>query len=156
LEKNSEEPITAFRGEHTFLSNFQYSPILLAGLTYPSVEHAYVAMKSTDRDFHAYIASCMLSPGAVKHLGRRVRPLRPDWGVLRLTIMNHLVRLKFLGHDASACTLREKLLATGDADLIEVNNWGDRFWGVVDGTGSNNLGQILMTVRAEARRGELL
>ena len=29
--------------------------------------------------------------------------------------------------------LAEMLLATGDAELIEGNNWGDCYWGRVDG-----------------------
>lgn len=149
-------PITAFHGEYRFLSNFQYSPITLAGLRYLSVEHAYVAMKSEDRKFHEFVSNSSMSPGAVKYLGRRVRPLRPDWSSLRLTIMNHLIRLKFLSRDAESTALRAKLLATGDAELIEGNTWGDMFWGCVNGHGSNHLGQILMTVRAEAARGELL
>ena len=43
--------------------------------------------------------------------------------------------------------LKEKLLATGDAYLIEGNTWGDRVWGQVNGVGQNRLGKILMEVR---------
>ncbi len=53
------------------------------------------------------------------------------------------VLCKFTQH----ADLAEKLLATGDAVLEEGNNWGDEFWGVVDGRGMNWLGTLLMTVR---------
>ena len=43
--------------------------------------------------------------------------------------------------------LREKLLATGDEELIEGNWWNDKFWGVCKGEGCNMLGLILMEVR---------
>lgn len=47
--------------------------------------------------------------------------------------------------------LREKLLATGDAELVEGNTWGDRFWGVCNGVGQNWLGRLLMQVRDEIK-----
>jgi predicted NAD-dependent protein-ADP-ribosyltransferase YbiA (DUF1768 family) len=52
--------------------------------------------------------------------------------------------------------LREKLLETGDADLIEGNRWHDKFWGkcVCDkckGAGENNLGRILKKIRDRIR-----
>lgn len=43
--------------------------------------------------------------------------------------------------------LRKKLLATGDAELVENNTCGDVFWGICDGVGENHLGKILMLVR---------
>jgi hypothetical protein len=47
--------------------------------------------------------------------------------------------------------LKTKLLATGDAELIEGNWWGDVYWGVCNGEGRNELGKILMQVRDELR-----
>lgn len=47
--------------------------------------------------------------------------------------------------------LNAKLQETGDAELIEGNYWGDRFWGVCDGVGENHLGKLLMRVRSETR-----
>ena len=44
-----------------------------------------------------------------------------------------------------------RLLATGDAELIEGNTWGDRYWGIVNGAGENRLGTLLMDRRAELR-----
>lgn len=40
-------------------------------------------------------------------------------------------------------------LATGESTLIEGNNWGDYFWGKVNNCGENQLGIILMDVRAK-------
>ena len=39
------------------------------------------------------------------------------------------------------------LLTTGDRELIEENHWGNTFWGVCNGIGENNLGNLLMVVR---------
>ena len=43
--------------------------------------------------------------------------------------------------------LRDKLMATGNCQLIEGNTWGDRYWGVCDGVGQNHLGRLLMEIR---------
>ncbi len=63
--------------------------------------------------------------------------------------MRDLVRQKFLKHR----DLAEMLFATGSAELIEENSWGDTFWGVCEGEGENRLGRVLMEVRDELRPG---
>ena len=45
--------------------------------------------------------------------------------------------------------LAEKLLATGEQELVEGNNWNDTFWGMCRGKGKNMLGNILMKIREE-------
>ena len=57
--------------------------------------------------------------------------------------MSQVVRHKFTQHPE----LVKLLLATGDAELIEENNWGDKVWGTVNGVGQNQLGKILMDER---------
>ena len=61
--------------------------------------------------------------------------------------MLDVVRAKFDQHP----DLAQKLLATGDEELVEGNDWGDIYWGVYKGRGNNMLGKILMRVRAELR-----
>jgi hypothetical protein len=61
--------------------------------------------------------------------------------------MFELLHLKFTND-----RLRDMLLATGNAELIEGNNWRDTFWGQCPiGTGANHLGRLLMQVRKEIR-----
>ncbi len=43
--------------------------------------------------------------------------------------------------------LAQKLINTGDAELIEKNYWHDYFWGECNGKGENWLGKILMQIR---------
>lgn len=50
--------------------------------------------------------------------------------------------------------LRQWLLATGDAKLVEGNQHGDRFWGVYNDVGENHLGRILMKVRGRIQQEE--
>ena len=46
-------------------------------------------------------------------------------------------------------SLARRLVGTEDAYLEETNYWRDDFWGVYQGRGENNLGLLLMVVRAE-------
>jgi len=135
--------IDRFTGEYDFLSNFHPSPIEVNGILYPTVEHAFQAAKTSIPEERQALADTT-TPGSAKRLGRKVQ-LRPDWEEVKVGIMEELVRLKFTTHP----DLREQLLATGDAELVEGNNWNDRFWGVCRGQGRNELGKILTKVRSE-------
>ena len=141
--------INEFQGPYRFLSNFYPAQVVVDGLTFPTVEHAYQASKTGDPtlQMRIYVAE---SPGEAKRLGRLAsrRDLQ-DWPRRKEAVMAGLVRQKF-DHPALAA----KLLETGDHELLEGNKWGDTFWGVdlVTGLGDNRLGKILMEVRAELRR----
>ena len=65
--------------------------------------------------------------------------------------MYRAVMAKFTQH----AKLRELLLGTGDAEIIE-HTRNDSYWADGgDGTGRNQLGKILMQVREEMRRHSL-
>lgn len=134
--------IDSFRGEYRWLSNFQIfqNSINYEGQYFYSVENAYQAAKTINRDIRKIISD--LTPSEAKQLGKEIN-IRIGWDLLKLKVMEDLVLQKFtLNED-----LRRKLVATGDAMLIEGNNWGDKFWGVCNGEGENHLGKILMNVR---------
>lgn len=137
--------INKFEKEYRFLSNFWLVPVVLDGETYASVEHAYQAAKTIDLDERRVIREASTS-GEAKKLGRKVH-LRDGWEEMKVPTMAYLVWSKFSTHQH----LTEKLLATGDAELIEGNWWGDTFWGVCKGVGQNYLGKILMQVRADLK-----
>jgi len=137
--------IDSFEGEHRFLSNFYSSPLQLEGIIYPTIEHAFQAMKTKDKNKRIEISK-LQTPGEAKRAGRKVK-LREDWEKIKLEVMEFLVRLKFKNY----IDLKNELLATDNAELIEGNWWNDRFWGICKGRGENNLGKILMKVRDELR-----
>ena len=136
--------IDRFVGDYWFLSNFYPSPVTFNGVVYPTVEHAYQAAKTLDPAERERIRICE-TPGQAKRLGRRVK-LRSDWESIKIDVMATLVREKFRDPQ-----LAKKLLDTGDCKLIEGNDWGDRIWGMVNGTGKNYLGRILMAIRADLK-----
>lgn len=144
--ERSEARIDSFTGTYRFLSNFSPAPVAFDGVTYATVEHAYQAAKTLNEDERREIAA-LPKPGQAKRAGRRVT-MRADWDDVKISVMEEMLRLKF-----AQPRLAEALLSTGDAELIEGNNWNDRFWGVCLGRGRNELGKSLMRVRASLRTG---
>lgn len=136
--------IDKFDGEHRWLSNFFSCPVHLSeDEQYPSVEAAYQAAKTMDPEKRKRFQTA--KPAEAKRWGK-ILPIRPDWNTYRLGVMEDLLRQKF-----SVPFFAEKLLATGEEELIEGNWWGDTFWGVCKGEGENNLGKLLMKIRKELR-----
>lgn len=141
------DPITYFRGEHRWLSNFSGCTILAEGLVFGSAEHLYQASKCVnERDImrFTHYASPSLMASQAKQLGRQVQ-CRADWEEIKIPVMRHIIELKF-GQNK---ILGKKLIDTGDAELVEGNWHDDTFWGVClkTNTGENHLGRILMDVR---------
>jgi N-glycosidase YbiA len=134
--------ITSFSGEFDFLSNFYPCKIEFEDEVYPSVEHAFQAAKTTSPSARQKILEAGTS-GKAKQIGRTV-PLRPYWDLSKITYMREFLRQKFEKPE-----LRNALLATGDAEIIEGNNWNDTFWGVCKGKGLNHLGKLLMEIRSK-------
>lgn len=136
--------IKEFQGEHRWLSNFWPCSIEYQGKIYPSVEHFYVAMKTTDKSKREEIRLTS-DAGKVKRLGRNLE-IREDWEDIKLDVMLYGVTKKFSKDNPE---LMQKLIDLGDVYIQEGNRWGDKFWGVClkTDTGQNNLGKIIMKVQ---------
>jgi ribA/ribD-fused uncharacterized protein len=132
--------IYGFSGSNRFLSNFWVES---DGYTN---EHRFQAEKAASIEEKAWVLSAS-TPGEAKRRGRQIT-LRSDWDEVRIDVMYDLLLWKF-----SAPELLEKLLDTGDAELVEANTWNDTFWGVDQETseGENWLGITLMRVRDKLR-----
>lgn len=122
------------------MSNFVHVYVVLDGVTYPTIEHAYQAAKTFDIAKRQMIQLAR-TPGLAKKFGQDL-VLRPDWEQVKEEVMLDLLIQKF-----SQPHFRKLLLATGDAYLEETNSWKDRYWGVCGGRGLNRLGHLLMQVR---------
>lgn len=137
-QPDKDQPITSFRGDrYSFLSNFYHCDHL--GTT---TEHLYQAAKTTDPCEMIRILMAR-TPGDAKRLGARCR-MRDDWERIKIGVMRQVLEYKFQDPQ-----LAKKLLATRDAELVEGNTWGDKFWGVCGGVGLNTLGLLLMERRTE-------
>ena len=133
--------INKFSGKHRYLSNFWLSPVAFCGTVYPSVENAYQAAKFQKIDREVFI-SC--SPYKAKMHGQ-LTITADNWNKEKLGVMTKLLEQKF----ADGSFLAQKLIDTGKCEIIEGNSWGDTFWGVCNGEGSNNLGKTIMSIRAD-------
>jgi ribA/ribD-fused uncharacterized protein len=124
-------------------SNFAAYPISLKGKTWPTSEHYFQAQKFAGEPDEQEIRKAN-SPMLAARMGRdRKRPLRRDWESVKVAIMREAVMAKFTQH----ADLRELLLSTGEAKIVEHTS-NDDYWGDGgNGSGKNKLGQILMEVR---------
>lgn len=118
-------------------------PITLKGKVWPSTEHYFQAQKFAGTEHEEQIRLAP-KPRDAAAMGRdRSRPLRKDWEEVKDNIMREAVMAKFSQYN----DIRELLLSTGDAELIEHTS-NDSYWADGgDGSGKNMLGIILMQTR---------
>jgi N-glycosidase YbiA len=138
------------RDEYGCFSNFAGYPVVIGGKKWPTSEHYFQAQKFAGTPHEEEVRQAR-SPMIAARMGRdRKRPLRRDWEAVKDGIMRQVVLAKFTQH----ADIREVLLGTGDALIVE-HTEKDSYWGDGgDGSGKNRLGQILMQVREELRAGE--
>ena len=145
-----------------FLSHFHPSPIQLDGETWPTVEHWYQTQKSFDPRYRAAIQACA-TPGEAKRLSSLPLPPRkdrgswflahgelprPDWVDVKAGLMRRADTAKYTQNP----DLAARLLATGDAEIIE-DSPHDDYWGTGrHGSGANWAGRIIMEVRETLRQ----
>lgn len=140
--------IDSFRGDNRWLSNFELAPLTVNKWIFPSNENLYQAMKSRGENVEqTFTDFCAMTPGQSMRAGRKLQ-YRDDWESIKVMVMTHINWLKY----GSYWDLYRKLMATNGTWLVEGNTWKDRFWGVTDGTGANNLGTVLMDIRESLLR----
>jgi len=138
-------------GEYGYLSNLYKATIRYGGRKFPHSEAAYQFGKPKDSAVAEWIVSapkphlCAAAAHALLAFD-----ISPTWNEVKVKRMKSVLKEKFSQHPV----LKEKLLKTGDAILIEESNT-DAFWGTgKKGTGKNMLGVLLMEVRGELRQRE--
>ena len=129
--------------EYGEFSNFALYPIKVAGKIWPTSEHYFQAQKFLDKAYSENIRKAK-SPMQAARLGRdRKQKLRKDWESVKVSVMYKALEAKFSQYD----DLKELLLSTGDAKLVE-HTVNDSYWGDGgNGKGKNMLGQLLMNLR---------
>ena len=137
--------IKEFQGDNRWLSNFAKVDVEYDGMTYPSVEHAWVASKSSNEDFRKKCSDSSIHPAEVKKMGDKVK-VRSEWHDVKVNIMKELLVSKF-----NKEPFKTKLIETKNTYIQEGNWWGDTFWGycLKTSNGRNLLGELIMEVRYE-------
>lgn len=155
----NEKPYGAF-------SNLFRREVIVEGRSFPTVEHAYQALKPRDAKVRDWLLSAPApslvalaahvfpsdAPDPAEIMGRTADALlgfhtRPGWSRLRYPWMMQCLEAKFQQHQ----DMRNLLLGTGTSQIIESGKIDDdagRRWGIVNGRGQNYLGRMLMSIRA--------
>ncbi len=145
------EEIKSFRGKYRFLSNFYEHKVVYLDEEFTTAEHAYQWSKTLDKMQRKAIRKAR-SPGMAKRIGQDVL-LRNSWDAKKSGIMEVILFNKF----SQSIYLVHSLRETEGIHLIEGNKWHDNYWGececkkCIDIPSRNNLGNILMIVRAKLR-----
>lgn len=134
--------VTEFTGKYNFLSNFYNHPLILDGVKYSNAEAAFQAQSAADEGSKRKFAR--LSGIKAKAYSRHIIQ-RDDWDEeAQVLAMRNVLVAKFKDKE-----MAEKLCNTGDEELINANQFRDNFWGVTIHGGKNNLGKLLMELRAD-------
>lgn len=143
---HDDKNIYGFFGNFRWLSNF-HPCVTVEG--YPTVENGYMASKVKARfrpqfkTFSAYDAKARWNEFPL------IDKCAGDWDNRKVEVMRYFLEQKFdkvLNPD-----LWKKLQDTGNKQLVELNFWGDIFWGVdYKRGGQNMLGKLLMEIRSES------
>ena len=143
--------------EFGVFSNFAHTPVEIDGHTWFTTEHYYQSWKFKGVDDSASIRAFQRiltkkSPVEAAKLGRDKSILRrPEWKAIKDDAMRVAVACKANQHEE----MREALLKTGDALIVE-KAITDDYWGYgPDGNGKNMLGHVLMEVREALKEGRL-
>lgn len=132
-------------------SNFQPFEFEDAGIVYPTVEHYYQAMKTTDKSLQRRIAAAE-KPGYAKAMGKRIpsKMFRNDWMKIREFVMKSALNVKFY----EGTEYHDRLMEIW-YPLVEYNRWHDNFWGhcmcsnCIKKPYENRLGKMLDDIRLQ-------
>lgn len=131
-------------GEYGYLSNLYRCLVVFEAKTFDCSEKAYQYGKPQGKEISEWLISapkphlCAAAAHALLSFD-----IRPDWNDIKVDRMRGVLMAKFSQHE----DLEKKLLATGDARLVE-DSKTDAFWGIgKKGVGKNMLGQLLMETR---------
>ena len=144
------QPIRFYSSKSLF-SNFSPTPVVIDDKEYSTTEHYFQALKFVDTEpEYAEEIRLASTPAACKRLGssrQHVWMGAEKWNKIRDDVMRTALFNKALQNPIFV----EKLLATGDAELIEASP-RDYYWGEgLDKTGKNMLGKLLVELREKIK-----
>lgn len=140
--------IDSFTGDFAFLDNCYPCEILFEGLKYPSAEHAYQASKTDDPNRRLIVAN-LLDGETARSYGKSNLRITSEFTSIRLSIMRRILEAKFFDN----IHLAKMLIETMESTLLYPARGNDLFWGCrnLGRNGDNQLGRLLMEIRAQMR-----
>ena len=140
------DKIKGFTKDYHFLSNYYNHTIKFDGLFYRNNIACFIA-QMFESDDTKKLFSKMLPGQAIRMAEMMRNPREKEWDDIKEDLMYKICYAKF----SYATKLRDQLIDTGDAELINETKWDNKFWGTTDGIGENRLGKILMRIREELK-----
>lgn len=139
------EPVTFFEKEYYMLSNWSAHAIVVDGVEYKTVDHAYHAAKFDDPKIKLKISSAS-SPLMAKQVANDFLHLQKELTQdEKVEIMKKLNTIKANQHKE----VSDALIKSANAEIIEDSPFDD-FWGIgANGKGRNELGKIWMEIREQ-------
>lgn len=139
----SKSKITFFESEYYMISNWSAHSIIVDGIEYKTVDHAYHSSKFNRKDIKFKIINAQ-SPFAAKNIANKYLDdqinLTEDG---KIQIVYKLNCIKADQHQE----VRDALSKSGNLEIVEDSPL-DSFWGIgPDGKGRNELGKIWMKIR---------
>ncbi len=147
LAEKFGEFIGFYPREFFVFDNFSSFRVLVDGVLYCTVEHAYQAIKflQTAPEIAQQITDCYSAHDAQKIAYANKDRQRKDWDDVKLGVMEKLLRLKLEQNPY----VKKKLLETGNLIICE-DSPKDSFWGIgANRDGRNELGKLWMKLRSE-------
>lgn len=138
--------------EYGWLANYSYHKINVDDQIYKTVEHYYQSQKFNNHLIKSIIRKSP-TPGFSKFIAKILKIIRnPAWDSIKQETMYKGIKSKFIQHN----DLLKLLLATDGKEIIE-NSLNDHYWGIgKSGSGQNIMGKLLMKLRDELIKGELI
>lgn len=147
MKSGLNKPILFYETEFYIFSNFSSFTVEWKGVSWMTAEHAYQAAKFEDKSIQEKIRKANSAHDAKKIAETHKSERREDWGDIKLSIMEEIVRTKLSQHSY----IQKRLKQTGDREIIE-NSPKNSFWGWGSNKdGQNNLGKIWMKLRNELK-----
>ncbi len=141
------DAILFYEGEYYMFSNFSCFAVTYNGRVWFSSEHAYQAAKFDDENVINSIHNALSAHDSKKIAQAYKNKIRKDWNEVKISTMEDIIRAKIAQHPF----VRQKLLETGNREIIE-NSHKDWFWGRgADFKGHNELGKVWMKLREELK-----
>lgn len=150
LAEKFDEFIGFYPREFFVFDNFSSFRVLVDGVLYCTVEHAYQSIKflETAPEIAKQITECYSAHEAQKIAYANKDKQRKDWDDIKLQVMEKLLRLKLEQNPY----VKKKLLLTGDLRICE-DSPKDSFWGIgKNRDGRNELGKLWMKLREELKQ----
>ncbi len=147
LAEKVNEFIGFYPREFFVFDNFSSFRVLVDGVLYCTVEHAYQAIKflKSAPEIAKQITDCYSAHEAQKIAYANKDKQCANWDEIKLDVMERLLRLKLEQNPY----VKKKLLQT-DNLLICEDSPKDSFWGIgPDRNGRNELGKLWMKLREE-------